>query len=178
MLPKVSKKTSVIALGIAFSGIKFTFFLSYFLGRFVLQLYRKICLFFFSDLFVFLISSLIRMFVKNSIFVLQIFEKQWRVFAWLTLHKSQQTFSYLWKFTWEKGIGERKVHNPLKWIVCFLSTSPKIYNICILPRCAWNAILLWIQTPREIAPFLLKHMKNCVPMMTIRPVLCNNNKIK
>ena len=78
------------------------------LGCFVLQFYRKICLFFFSEFLV------IRMFLKNSIFALQILEKQLHVFAWPTLHKSWQTLLYMWKFTWEKDNGERKVHNPVK----------------------------------------------------------------
>ena len=78
------------------------------MGRFVVQFYRKICLFFFSEFLV------IRMFVKNSICALQILEKQLHVFTWPTLHKSRQTLSYVWKFTWEKVIGERKVHDPVK----------------------------------------------------------------
>ena len=64
--------------------------------------------FFFSKFIV------IRVFVKNSIFALQILEKQLHAFAWPILHKSRQTFSYMWKFTWEKDIGERKVHSPVK----------------------------------------------------------------
>ena len=83
-------------------------FLYYFLGPFVLQFYRKICLLFFSEFLV------IRMFVKNSIFALQILEKQLHVFAWSTLHKSRQTLSYMWKYTWEKDIAESKGHNPVK----------------------------------------------------------------
>ena len=51
------------------------FFLDHFLGRFVQQFYRKIFLFFFSEFLV------IRMFVKNSIFALQILKKQLHVFA-------------------------------------------------------------------------------------------------
>ena len=78
------------------------------MGRFVVQFYRKICLFFFSEFLV------IRMFVKNSIFALQILEKQLHDFAWPTLRKSRQTLWYMWKLTWEKDIGERKVHNPVK----------------------------------------------------------------
>ena len=50
-------------------------FLYYILGCFVQQFYRKICLFFFSEFLV------IRMFVKNSIFALQILEKQLHDFA-------------------------------------------------------------------------------------------------
>ena len=105
---KSSKSTSIIALGMAFSRIKFTIFVYFFLGLFSQQFYRKICLFFFSELLV------IRMFVKNSIFTLQILDKQFHFFAWPTLHKSQQTLSYMCKFTWEKDIGKRKVHNPVK----------------------------------------------------------------
>ena len=86
----------------------YNFFLYYFLGCFVVQLYRKICLFFFSE------SVVIQMFVKNSICTLQILEKQLHDFAWPTLHKSRQNLWYLWKFTWEKDIGERKVYNPDK----------------------------------------------------------------
>ena len=41
---------------------------------------------------------------KNSIFALQVLEKQLHVFAWPTLHKYRQTLSYMWKFTWEKDI--------------------------------------------------------------------------
>ena len=77
-------------------------------SRFVQQFYRKIFLFFFSEFFV------IRMFVKNSIFALHILEKQLHVFAWPTLHNSRYRLSYMWKFTWEKDIGERKVQNPVK----------------------------------------------------------------
>ena len=91
-----------------FSRIEFTFFLYYFLGRFVVQFYRKICLFFLSEFLA------IRMLVKNPICTLQILEKQLHVFVWPALHRSRQTLSYLWKFTWEKGIGQRKVHNPVK----------------------------------------------------------------
>ena len=68
----------------------------------------KICLFFFSEFLV------IWMFVKNSIFTLQILEKQLHALAWHTLHKSWQTLSYMWKFTREKDIGKRKVHSPVK----------------------------------------------------------------
>ena len=92
----------------AFSRIKFTFFLYYFLGRFVLQFYRKSCLLFFSEFLV------IRMFLKNLIFALQILEKQLHVSASSTLHKSRQTLSYMQKYTWKKDIGERKGHNPVK----------------------------------------------------------------
>ena len=53
----------------------------------LVQFYRKICLFFFSEFLV------IWMFVKNSICTLQILEKQLHVFAWSTLHKSRQTLS-------------------------------------------------------------------------------------
>ena len=83
-------------------------FLYHFLGCFVLQFYRKICLFFASEFLV------IRMFVKNSIFVLKILEKQLHIYMWPTLHKFWQTLSYGWKFTWEKEIGKRIVHNPVK----------------------------------------------------------------
>ena len=54
------------------------------------------------------------MFVKNSSFALQILEKQLHVFVWPTLHKSRQTLSYMCKFTWEKEIGKRKVHDSVK----------------------------------------------------------------
>ena len=53
-----------------FQNSSLKFIISYTLSRFVLQLYRKIYLFFFSEFLV------IRMFVKNSIFALQISEKQ------------------------------------------------------------------------------------------------------
>ena len=91
-----------------FQNQVYNFFLYHFLGRFAQQFYSKICLFFFSEFLV------IRMFVKNSIFALQILEKQLHVFAWPTLHKSWETLLYMWKFTWEKDNGERKVHNPVK----------------------------------------------------------------
>ena len=77
------------------------------MGHFV-QFYRKICLFFFLEF------PVIQMFVKNLIFVLQILEKQLHVFAQSTLHKLRQMLSYMWKFSWEKDTGERKVHNPIK----------------------------------------------------------------
>ena len=91
-----------------FSRIKLTIFLYYFLGRFLLQFYHKICIFFFLEFLV------IRMFAKNSILALQISEKKLHVFVWSTLHKSRQTLSYIWKFTWEKDIGKRKWRNPVK----------------------------------------------------------------
>ena len=91
-----------------FQNQVYNFFLYYFLGCFVQQFYRKICLFFFSEFLV------IRMFLKNSIFALEILEKQFHFFAWPTLHKSQRTLLYMWKYTWEKDIGERKVHSPVK----------------------------------------------------------------
>ena len=53
----------------------------------LVQFYREICLFFFSEFLV------IWMFVKNSICTLQILEKQLHVFAWSILHKSRQTLS-------------------------------------------------------------------------------------
>ena len=77
-------------------------------GSFCTAVLSKICLFFTSEFLA------IWMFVKNLIFALQILEKQLHVFAWPTLHKSWQTLLYMWKFTWEKDIGERKVHNPVK----------------------------------------------------------------
>ena len=89
-----------------FQNQSLQFFLYHFLGCFAQQFYSKISLFFFSEFLA------IRMFVKNS--TLQILEKQLHVFAWPTLHKSRQTLSYMWKLTWEKHIGERKVHNPVK----------------------------------------------------------------
>ena len=91
-----------------FQNQVYNFFLYFFLGCFVVQLYRKICLFFFSE------SVVIQMFAKNSICTLQILEKQLHDFAWPTLQKSRQNLWYLWKFTWEKGIGEIKVYNPVK----------------------------------------------------------------
>ena len=91
-----------------FQNQSLQFFLYHFLGCFAQQFYSTISLFFFSEFLA------IRMFVKNSIFALQILEKQLHVFAWPTLHKSRQTLSYMWKLTWEKHIGERKVHNPVK----------------------------------------------------------------
>ena len=78
------------------------------MGHFVQQFYRKICLFFFLEFLV------IQMFVKKSTFALQILEKQLIVFAWPKLHISRQTLSYMWKFSWEKDIGEIKLHNPVK----------------------------------------------------------------
>ena len=77
------------------------------------QFYGKICLFFFSEFLA------IRIFVKNSIFTLQILEKQLHVSAWPTLPKSRQMLSYMWKFAWEKNIGERTVHNQLNTLDFF-----------------------------------------------------------
>ena len=96
---------------IAFSRIKFTFFLSCLLGRFVLQLNRKICLFFFQYFLPF------ECLWKIRILLYMILEEH--VFAWFTLHKSRQTVSYLRKFTWEKGLGERNVHNPVKQCIFY-----------------------------------------------------------
>ena len=59
-------------------------------------------------------QSSLSLFVKNSIFASHNLKKQFHVFAWSTLHKSWQTLLYMWKFTWEKDNGERKVHNPVK----------------------------------------------------------------
>ena len=49
-----------------------------------------------------------------------------------TLHKSRQTLSYMWKFTWEKEIGERKVHNPVKYVLFINISKDLLYYI--LPR--------------------------------------------
>ena len=99
------------ALGMAFSRIKFTIFFVLFPGSF-----RTVVLS--EDLFVFLLRISCHSNVcENSIFALHILEKQLHVFAWSTLRKSRQTLSYMWKFTWEKDIGERKGHNPLESVL-------------------------------------------------------------
>ena len=61
------------------------------------------------------------------------------VFAWPTLHKSRQTLPYMWKFTREKDIGEREVHNPVKECTFYqyhqrftVLHSPKICMKCCL----------------------------------------------
>ena len=147
-----------------FSRIKFAIFLYYFMGHFVVQFYRDICLFFFSE------CLLIRMFVKNSICALQILEKQLLVFAWPTLHKSRQTLSYCGNLLGKKTLTKEKGINQVNSVL-FINII-KDLQYFILPRYAWNAVFLWIRPPREIYStiFYLKHIKTSVPMMTIRTV--------
>ena len=123
----------MIALGMSFSRIKFTVFY-HFLGRFAQQFYSKICLSFFSEFLV------IRILVKNSNFALQILEKQLHVFAWLTLHKSRQTLSYMWKFTWEKTLAKEKYINQLNSVL-FINITKDLLNY-ILPRKCMKCSLL------------------------------------
>ena len=89
-----------------FQNQVYDFFLSYFLGRFVLQLYRKICLFFFSEFLV------IGMFVESSIFALQIVEKE----CLQVIHSAQisTNFVIFVEVYLGKRIGEKNVHNPVK----------------------------------------------------------------
>ena len=79
------------------------------------------------------------MFVKNSIFALQILEKQLHALAWPTLHKSRQMLSYMWKFTWEKYIGKRKKYITQLNGVLFLNITKDLLHY-IFPRYAWNAV--------------------------------------
>ena len=112
------------------------------MGPFVLQFYRKICLFFFSEFLV------IRMFVKNSIFALQILGNKLHVFAWYTLHKSRQTLftnldrlcRNMWKFTWGKDTGERKGHNPVK--MCTYYQYHQRFTVLHPPRICMKCFLL------------------------------------
>ena len=116
-------------------------FLYYFMGRFVQLFYRKICLFFFSEFLA------IWMFLKNSIFALQILEKQLPVFAWPTLHKSRQTLSYIWKFTWEKDNGERKVHNPAK--ECTFYQYRQRFTVLHSSKICMKCCLIMSTTPKR-----------------------------
>ena len=81
---------------------------------------------------------------ENSIFALQILEKQLHVFAWPTLHKSRETLSYMWKFTWEKDIGERKGHKPVK--KCTFYQYHQIFTVLYPPKICMKRI----RPPREI----------------------------
>ena len=115
------------------------FFLYYFLGRFAQQFYRKTCLFFFSEFLV------IRMFLKNSIFALEVLEKQLHVFAWPTLHKSGNT---LGKILGKKTLAKQKCITQLNSVLFINITKDLQYYI--IPRYAWNAVFLWIRPPGEI----------------------------
>ena len=127
---------------VIFQNQVYNFFWYYFLGRFVLQFNRKICLFFFSEFLD------IRMFAKNSILALQILEKKLHVFVWSTLHKSRQTLSYIWKFTWEKTLAKQKDVTRLKSVLFINITKDLQYYI--LPRYAWSASFLQIRPARAI----------------------------
>ena len=113
-----------------FQNQVYNFFLYHFLGRFVAQFYRKICLFFFSEFLV------IQMFVKNSICALQILEKKLHVTAWPTLHNSLICGNLLGK----KASAKEKYIIQLNSVLFINITKELQYYI--LPRYAWNAVFL------------------------------------
>ena len=79
-------------------------------------------------------------------------------------------FLYLRKFTWEKSIVERKVHNPVSQCICYQYYSI-LYSIqqytdwrCIHPpKMCMKCYLLMKTASREIAPFRLKRTKKLCP---------------
>ena len=80
------------------------------------------------------------MFLENSIFALQIFEKQVHVFVWPTLPISRQKLSYMWIFTWEKDIAKEEYITQLNKALFINITKDLQYYI--VPRYAWNAVFL------------------------------------
>ena len=132
------------------------------MGHFVLQLYRKICVFFFSAFLV------IRMFVKNSIFALQIIEKQWHVFAWLTLHKSRQICHICENLLRKKALAKEKYTPHLNSL--FFINIIKDLQYIHPPKICMTCYLLMNTAFKRNSTIHLKHMKNCVPMMAIRVV--------